>query len=292
MADSANGVSDWDGGEHSSTTVGAGNWEDDDEVKLYASRIPRSLDSAGFTAFLTAALQGYGELVATVNTDKETGESKGFGFVVFANSDDKARAAKKGVIRGLVTGSKQKKEKVAVQLRGVERGREGRGRDKEDQVCYAWTQGTCRYAEGCKFEHTGEGSCVAPEVLALAGADPDSKRSKKKKLCWAYNKGKCKLGDACPRLHEGEVKAAKGPGPCFAFAKGECTRGSKCRFSHGDEDEKPEEAKPEAAGGSKRKAEAEAETPAADAGGEEKKAKKEKKEKKEKKAKKAKKDKA
>lgn len=63
------------------------------ENKLFVGNLPYSVDSAS----LTHNFSEYGSVVsAKVMTDRETGQSKGFGFVEMGNSDE-AQAAIQGL---------------------------------------------------------------------------------------------------------------------------------------------------------------------------------------------------
>ena len=210
----------------------------DDDRKVFVSRIPKCIDDAQLSTLLSAGFDDRVE--AQVLIDREESVSKGFGFAVFSSASAmrRALAAHDGTFK-LRPDGKTLRKAAKLQLRAVERGRDGRGRDSG--VCYAWQKGQCRWGAGCKFEHTGEGSTISSSAET---PEKDSNRSKKKRLCWAYGKGKCKLGDLCPRLHEGEVKQRKGRNICQLWQKNRtCRFGAGCRFLHdgdsnGDGDKK------------------------------------------------------
>lgn len=60
-----------------------------DQNKLFVGSLPWSIDSNG----LKELFAKYGEITeAVVISDRQTGRSKGFGFVTFANAEDAKKA--------------------------------------------------------------------------------------------------------------------------------------------------------------------------------------------------------
>lgn len=80
-------------------------------------------------------------------------------------------------------------------------GGEEYGGDDGREACYSWTQYSCRWGEGCKYAHIGEGGCV----------DPQEAR-KQNGVCYQWQSGECFRGDSCKFAHEGEAGGGGGGG--------------------------------------------------------------------------------
>jgi hypothetical protein len=155
---------------------------------------------------LYEAFKGFGNCVeAKVCYDRETGNSRGFGFVTFDNADAVAKAT--SGMDGQDFGGRYLSVKKAMQKAEKEKFFADGGADR---ACY-----------GCGEKGHQSRNCPKAKI---GGGNRD---------CFDFKKGNCSRGDMCRFKHEGTghtggyVKA-----PCFAFQSGNCDKGASCRFSH------------------------------------------------------------
>lgn len=190
----------------------------DDETKVYVSRLPKKWDDAILAEQFSAL---FGEVLhAKVRRDLDSGESRGFGFVVFADAAGKETA--------LTQRSMHVQQRI-IQIRDIERNASA---DTSVGICFAWQQFSCSRGEACKFLHEGEGGCVVANAAGQGLA---------KKCLQFKRKGRCSKGDNCPFRHVQSSGIIAAPaatkksaaGICHNFKKkGVCRKGDNCRYLH------------------------------------------------------------
>jgi nucleolin len=93
-----------------------------------------------------------------VCTDRETGNSRGFGFVSFADAD----AMNKAITA--LDGTELDGRAISVRAAG-EKPPERKGGDGAGfaaKPCFAWQKGNCTRGDQCRFSHDGEGKAAEP----------------------------------------------------------------------------------------------------------------------------------
>jgi RNA-binding motif X-linked protein 2 len=129
-----------------------------------------------------------------VCTDRESGQSRGFGFVSFDSEDNANKAVAE--MDGKELDGRNIKVNIAMprEPKGGkgEGGAGGEWSPRPQGVCFAFQKGQCDRGDACRFSHT-----EAKEGDAAAS-------SWSKPPCFAFQKGECWRGDDCRFSHEAE----------------------------------------------------------------------------------------
>jgi hypothetical protein len=226
--------------------------QDEDECKIFVSRIPTAFDEVPVKRLIEEQL-GEGSVVDVAlvyphdahdeegeEQQKTNGESnhetnknetqrehRGFAFVTLDSVENQQEALALGTVRGGLKANSTKKH--TLYLRPVVR---KDGEEERKEMCFLWTNSRCPYGDECKFAHQGEGACLPSKA---------SDATPKKKKCFAFAKGKCKLGDECPFSHDvtttsmTKTRTAKSDHEkdCINWkTKGKCRKGDSCPYRH------------------------------------------------------------
>lgn len=155
----------------------AGRWN---EAKIFVGGLTQDTT----LEMLRAHFGKYGELTdAVVMKDETTGNSRGFGFVVFASE------ASVDSVMNEYTNHQIDGKWVEVKT-AAPRDMEGeKDTDKTSTMCYFFQQGQCTNGSACKFSH-GPGT-----------AAPSQDTSPAVTLCYYFQRGECVNGAACEYSH-------------------------------------------------------------------------------------------
>ena len=118
-------------------------------------------------------------------TDRDTGKSRGFGFVSFASADD-ANKAKEELNQSEIDGRTIEVKDADAKPEGGARGERSfggndrksgfgnRGGDRKPGVCYAFQRGECTRGDSCRFSHEGgAGDAGGKKQRRSTGGDAD-----------------------------------------------------------------------------------------------------------------------
>lgn len=169
------------------------------EVKLFVKNLPWSATEDSLYQFFGA--KGHSVTFARLCTDRDTGRSRGFGFITYENQE--------GADSGLtLDGVDMDGRQISVSLandgpresRGPSNGpssgpRMDRGPRAPAGACRAFASGNCQYGASCRFSHDGaapSGGDRPARPAGGAGGQP---------VCYSFQKGSCKFGDSCKYQH-------------------------------------------------------------------------------------------
>jgi len=161
------------------------------EHKLFVGGLSWNTDDDG----LWNAFSKFGNITfQRVCTDRESGQSRGFGFVSFDSEDNANKAVAE--MDGKELDGRNIKVNIAMprEPKGGkgEGGAGGEWSPRPQGVCFAFQKGQCDRGDACRFSHT-----EAKEGDAAAS-------SWSKPPCFAFQKGECWRGDDCRFSHEAE----------------------------------------------------------------------------------------
>jgi len=126
-------------------------------------------------------------------------------------------------------------------------------RKKNQNVCFAYKNGTCPYGANCKFSHTPTGTrnpsvarnmpsggtnryrrnMAGPKHSPVEGLQvkPESKG-----VCYSWRRGECFRGYMCRFDHPQDQKNCQyhenSKGVCYQWQEGKCNKGENCPFVH------------------------------------------------------------
>lgn len=211
------------------------DYPDHTACKVFVNRIPasfteesvRRLVESGVTTTKDAVVHVELAYTETPEEEVETKQQqhKGYAFVQMKTPELANTLIEQQTLKGTATPNSKKKHTIYVSSAAAEKG--------DELVCFLWQQGRCPYREGCKFQHTGTGACLAV---------PTSTTQRKRK-CWEFmKKGSCPQGDSCPFLHttvtkqQANTKQQKRPDSekdCINWkTKGKCRKQHECPYRH------------------------------------------------------------